>query len=161
MARGDQNELPIWLDVNSEFLVPSAPSFWQSWGIRIYAVGAIPTISVSASDNASVVTWGAATGPALVSGTNSASLWAAGDIIGSVTSSAGSAVAVSFGNISAGSSISGGTDAVALAVGYFLGSVTASDFAGLVTLGDFTAGSVSGNDAVVLTQGSLSGSVNA
>ena len=128
--------------------------------VSVFSVGAMQPVNVNASNNASAVSWSSVAGPADIRGTNSASLWAAGDIDGSVTSSAGSASAISFGNILSLGGINGATDAVALSVGDFLGSVSAgSGVGGLITLGSFVGGSVLGSDAVVLTQGAMNGAV--
>ncbi len=130
--------------------------------VSVFSVVGMPTINVNASGNASAVSWGSVSGPANIDGDSSATLWAAGNIDGSVTSSLGSAAAISFGNITSLAGINGATDAVAMSVGDFFGSVSAgSGLGGLITLGSFAGGSVLGSDAIVLAQGSLNGSVTA
>ena len=121
----------------------------------VYAVDGAITAIVSAGEYASLVTWGAAQGPSSVTGPAGASLWAYGDIDASVSSFSGPAVATTYGNASS-TSVSG-ADAALFAVGNAMAStVNASKFAGAITLGNFN-GTVSGKDAVILSEGSVSG----
>lgn len=98
----------------------------------------------------------------MVTGPNSALLWADGDISNAaVTSSGGSAVAIGYGNATL-LNVSGATDAAAIVTGTMIGWVSGTDFAALIALGGFLIGSVSSSagDGVILSEGDIAGSLN-